>query len=107
MRRTGTRRSHKIGDQVMRVVADILSAEVEDPRLESVTVSGVRMNSDLTVAEILYTFHGDKERRGEIEAALNKASGFIRSRLSKRIKAKRVPELRFEHDEYLEDMVYD
>ena len=108
MRRTASRRSHKMGDSIMRDVAEILETESWDPRIEGVTVSGVRMNSDLSVAEILYSpsFMQD-ENADEVQAALDKASGFVRTKLAKRMKSKRVPEIRFVRDSFLEDMVYD
>ncbi len=89
----------------MREVAEMLSTEAADPRLASVTISGVRMNPDLSVAEVLYTV-GPGGDRAEAEAALAKAGGYLRGKLGRRLKSKFVPELRFAHDEYLEDVIY-
>lgn len=108
MRRTASRRSHRVGDAIMREVAEILETESWDPRIEGVTVSGVRMNSDLSVAEVLYSpsiMH--EENADEVQEALDKASGFVRSKLAARLRTKRVPQIRFVRDSFLEDMVYD
>jgi len=107
MRRSDSRRAQRLGDLIMREVASMLAVETADPRLELVTISGVRMNSDLSVAEVLYSAAGDAKRMEEISRALQKASGFFRGKLGKRLKIKKVPELRFLHDEFLEKMVYD
>jgi len=107
MRRSDSRRAHRLGDLVMREVASMLVLETADPRLELVTISGVRMNTDLTVAEVLYSAAGDEKRKAEIEKALHKASGFLRGKLGQRLRIKKVPELRFIYDDFLEKMVYD
>ncbi|NJB66991.1 ribosome-binding factor A [Desulfobaculum xiamenense] len=107
MQRSDSRRSHRLGDQVMREVASMLFKEVSDPRVEMVTVSGVRMNKDLSIAEILYTVPGGPEQREDAAKGLAKAAGFMRSLLGKRLKSKSIPLLRFVYDDYLEDMVYD
>jgi ribosome-binding factor A len=92
----------------MREVAEILETESWDPRIEGVTVSGARMNSDLSVAEVLYTPSILNDDAPEaVQEALDQAAGFIRSKLAARLRTKRVPRLRFVRDEFLEDMVYD
>lgn len=105
MQRTGSRRSHRMADQILREIAQMLATEVADPRLELVTVSGVRMNSDLSVAEVLYSV-SDAADREIVQQGLEKAAGYLRSALGKRLRSKFVPRLRFRHDDFLEDMVY-
>jgi ribosome-binding factor A len=95
-----------MGDQIMREVATLLVEEAHDPRLQLVTLSGVRMNANLRIAEIFYTVSGDAEHRREVQAGLEKATGFLRSSVGKRLKLQFTPELRFTFDEFLEDVVY-
>ena len=89
----------------MRVVAELLTTETADPRLAMVTVSGVRMSKDLSVAEVLYSVPMGADP-AEIEAGLNKAAGFFRSRVGRKLKSKFTPTITFARDEFLEDMVY-
>ncbi len=105
MRKGTTRRSHRLGDQIMRELAEIVVKDMRDPRLEFLNITGVRMNSDLNVAEVLYTHING--RTPDLEEALEGARGFLRSELGRRLKLKYVPELRFIWDEFLEKMVYD
>lgn len=107
MKRSNSRRSERMGDVILREIARLLAEEIADPRLELVSVSGVRLNADFSVAEILLTYSGDEQRHKEVQAALAKAGGFLRSRLGKALDAKKVPELRFRYDDFLEDMVYE
>ena len=106
MKTSTSLRSIKMGDQIMREIAIMLIEDIADPRLEMVTISGVRMNKDLKIAEVLFTLSDEKDRVMEAQEALQKAGGFIRSKLSRRIKVRQVPELRFVHDNFLEEMVY-
>lgn len=105
MKLSESKRASRMGDLIMREISMMLMEEVRDPRLEFVTVSGVRMNKNLEVAEILFTASADADI-DSIKTALKKASGFMRSQLGSRMRVRRVPELRFVHDTFLEDMVY-
>lgn len=105
MQASGSRRAHRLGDQIMRLVAELLATEVADPRLSMVTVSGVRMSKDLSVAQVLYTVPMGADP-AEIEAGLNKAAGFFRSRVGRALKSKFIPSITFARDDYLEDVVY-
>lgn len=96
-----------MGDQIMQVLATLLVQEVEDPALALLTVTGVRLNRDFSIAEILYTHIRGREAEPEITKALERAKGFLRGRLGKELKLRGVPDLRFSWDTFLEDMVYD
>jgi len=106
MQASNSRRAIRMGDQIMREIGTLLVQEAADPRLQLVTLSGVRMNSNLRIAEIYYTVSGDVEHRKEVQAGLEKATGFLRSRLGRILKLQYTPELRFIFDEFLEDVVY-
>jgi ribosome-binding factor A len=105
LRRTETRRSQRLSDLLLRELAAMLARELGDPRLEEATLTGVRLNPDLTMAEVLYSVH-DATHRAEVQTALDKAAGLIRRKLAGRLTLKHMPELRFRHDDFLEDMVY-
>jgi len=106
MKASTSRRAVSMGNQVMREVATLLVEEAQDPRLQLVTLSGVRMNANLRIAEIFYTVSGDEAHRKEVQAGLEKASGFLRSQIGRRLKLQFTPELRFIFDDFLEDVVY-
>lgn len=106
MKHGPTRRSTRLADQIARELAMALSQEVFDPRLELVTISGVALNSDLTVAKVYYTLSGDEARLAQAAKGLEQAKGFLRTLLGQRLRMKFLPELRFFRDTYLEDMVY-
>ncbi|GAB7079016.1 30S ribosome-binding factor RbfA [Megalodesulfovibrio paquesii] len=106
MKRTDSLHARRMSDQILREVAEILAREMGDPRLEGVVVSGVRMNPNLRMAEVLYTMEPDEARREAAAKALHLATGRIRSLLGQRLRSRALPELRFELDSFLEDVIY-
>ena len=102
-----SRRSFRLADMIQRELAQLLQEEIQDPRLELVTISGVRLNSDLSIAKVFYTCTDDPIRLEEIAVSLGKAKGYLRNLLGKRLNLRSTPELRFERDIFLEDMVYE
>ncbi|ACV67790.1 30S ribosome-binding factor RbfA [Desulfohalobium retbaense] len=107
MHRGTTRRAQRMGDTIMREIGHLLVEEAKDPRLQLVTISGVRMNRNLQVAEVLFTHPEGRDKEQEIITALESASGFLRTALGKRLRLRFVPQLRFTWDTFLEDMVYE
>lgn len=106
MKRPESRRSTKLADQIVREMATALVEDVQDPRLELVTISGVALNADMSIARVYYTLSGDEARLAAAAKGLEQAKGFLRTLLGRRLRMKFVPELRFARDTYLEDMVY-
>lgn len=107
MRGSPSRRAIRLADMIQRELAQFLQEEVQDPRLELVTISGVRLNADLSIAKVFYTCADDPVRQEEIAVSLSKAKGYLRTLLGKRLNLRSTPDLRFERDVFLEDMVYD
>ena len=94
-------RSVRVADRIQREVALLVVHEVADPRVGDVTVSGVDLSPDMSQARVLVTPGRDADGRASVDA-LNRAAGFLRSRLGRRMRLRRVPRLVFEHDRTLE-----
>ena len=94
-------RSERVADQIQREVAEIISQELEDPRIGRVTVSGSSLSKDLSNATLYITLPVDGDVKRVLEG-LNRASGFVRRRLGQRVRMRYVPRLRFAHDATLD-----
>jgi ribosome-binding factor A len=94
-------RSERVADQIQREVAEIISQELEDPRIGRVTVSGSSLSKDLSNATLYVTLPADGDVKRALEG-LNRASGFVRRRLGQRVRMRYVPRLRFAHDATLD-----
>lgn len=97
-------RHERVARQIQRELALIIQREVKDPEVGFVTVNDVAVSRDLAVARIyvgvLTTLEGADKATSV--GALNRASNFMHSQLSKRMRMRNVPELRFILDESVE-----
>ena len=94
-------RSDRVADHVQREIALLVAHEVADPRVGDVTVSGVDLSPDMRHARVLVTPGLGTDGDASVDA-LNRAAGFLRSRLGRRLRMRRLPSLVFEHDRTLE-----
>ena len=98
--RNGYARIDRVKEQVMRELAELVRTELKDPRAGFITINDVEVSRDYSHATVYYTvLNGDRAASAQ---ALEKAKGFLRSELSRRITVFRTPELLFEDDESLE-----
>ena len=96
------RRADSVEGLVRREVSDIIRSRVKDPRIGFVTVTAVRMSDDLRYAKVYVSILGDERERGESLRVLERASGFIRGELGRRIRMRHVPEIGFQYDNSME-----
>jgi len=94
------KRTDRLGDAIQRVLAKLIQFEVRDPRIGMVNINDVVVSRDLANARIFVTFVGrdDEDECEKAAAALNKASGFLRSQLSKELDIRKTPSLQFKYD---------
>ena len=93
-----------VGDEMQKVLSDIINNKVKDPRIPFLTsVTGVKMSPDLTHATAAISVYGDDKQKKDCLDAINHAKGFIRREMCKQINLRVAPELHFELDNTLED----
>lgn len=96
------KRAIRVGDQILKEIAVLLLNRVRDPRIRSVTITGIRLSDDLKTAKIYYSVMGEKNAVGKAQAGLDSAKGFIKRELGLRMSLRYVPEIRFVYDASLE-----
>jgi ribosome-binding factor A len=92
------KRASRVADQIRIEVADILMRKTKDPRVGFVTVTDVTLSSDLRSARIYITTLQNEQEEAETFNGLDKALGFIRAELGRRLKLRYTPELSFHKD---------
>lgn len=95
-------RRQRLGDQLQVELALLIQREIRDPRVGFVTVTEVRMSGDLQHARVYVSILGGGEQKEESLAALDRARGFLKVQIGKRMRLRRVPELHFTVDETLD-----
>ena len=91
-------RARKLADRISQIVAEMLERRVKDPRLGFVTVTESRLTNDLREAKVFYTVYGSDAARADTAAALDSATGIIRSEVGRQLGLRHTPSLEFVAD---------
>ncbi len=89
--------NRKVDEIAREVIANILLFDVNDPRLQMVTITGCKVSYDRAYCDVYYST--DPDRYAEVSAAFASSKGHIRSLMAKQLDWKQAPELRFHLDE--------
>lgn len=95
------KRCDRVADLIQREIADLLLRRVKDPRVANLTVTGVDVSADLQHARVFYCIMGgnsDENSRKHASLGLEKAGGFIRQEIGKRLRLRYIPQLDFQYD---------
>ncbi len=93
--------NRRVNEQAREVISEILLFEISDPRLDMVTITGVEVSYDRSVANVYYST--EPSRYTEVTQAFNAAAGRIRSLMAKKLSWRVAPELRFHLDESVDN----
>lgn len=97
-------RSARIGTQIQQVISEILVKKTKDPRLSGVTITDVRMSSDLSCANIYFSVtRGDSKKQEDAQKGFKSARGFFKKVIGSQLKLRYTPELKFFYDTTLEN----
>lgn len=95
-------KTDRIASLLMKEISEILQNEVYDEDIKFVTITAIKLDTDLSLAQIYCTVF-DKNKKDKCIHDLNAAKGFIKSELVKRkLEIRRIPDLRFIYDESID-----
>ncbi|MGD9538976.1 MAG: 30S ribosome-binding factor RbfA [Alphaproteobacteria bacterium] len=100
-----SQRQLKVGELIREALSDaLMRGHLRDPVLQGVTitVTEVRPSPDLKHAKV-YVMPLGGAHGAEIVAALNRAAGYLRHEVDRRVELRVSPELRFEPDESFDE----
>jgi len=95
-------RPDRVGDQIRAELSTLLARTVRDPGIGFITLTTVRVTTDLQLARVYYTVLGDGRARRDTGRALVRATPFLRRQVAARLGLRRAPELVFQYDESLD-----
>ena len=96
------KRAVRVGDQLLREMAELLMLKVKDPRVKRTTLTGIHLSNDLENAKVYYSVLGGDRAVREAQAGLDSAKGFIKREIGLRLALKYIPDIIFKHDRTLE-----
>ncbi|HEY3131351.1 MAG TPA: 30S ribosome-binding factor RbfA [Acidobacteriota bacterium] len=88
-------RSARLAEEIQHVVMELIPYGLDDPRVEAVSVTKVKMTADLKLAKIFVEVRGDRSAKDRALRALEHARGYLRQELAVQVNVKRIPELAF------------
>ena len=97
-----TLRTERINDLIRVELSDLLRRKLKDPRVGSVSVTAVSTTPDLGQARVRISLLEPSTETATL-AGLDRARGFLRGELGRRLRLKKVPELLFEMDQTVQE----
>ena len=92
------RRTARVGQALREELSQLISFEMNDPRLKSITVADVLVTPDGRQATIKVEVFGSAEEQADALTALQGSAGFLRHQVASRMELRHAPELLFLSD---------
>ena len=90
-------RMDKVNSQIKKKLMEIIQDEVDDPRLDFVSITRVDTTADLRESKVYFSVLDNDFAR--IDTIFSRMKGFLRAQLGKRVRLKILPQLTFVPDE--------
>jgi ribosome-binding factor A len=94
-----SRRVQKAAEAIREVVSMAILADLNDPRIEGVTVTYVDVSPDMRTAKVHVSIMGDETSQRLCLHGLRSAAGYLQQKISNRIDTRYTPRVKFELDQ--------
>ncbi|OQX81208.1 MAG: ribosome-binding factor A [Candidatus Omnitrophica bacterium 4484_70.1] len=91
-------RLEKVNSQIKKEITKIIQEEIDDPRVEMVSITRVVTRADLREAHIYFSVLKEEEAK-DVSKILNRMRGYLRRILGRKMRIKILPSLRFFPDD--------
>ena len=91
-------KQERIASIIRKNISEIIQFGIKDPHLGFISIPEVKVSKDFSYATVYVSFFKEEDIEPSLEV-LNKARGYIRSELAKKLDIRRVPEIRFVLDD--------
>ncbi len=95
-------RAERVSVKIQSHLSELLLRKVSDPRLEMVTITGVKLTDDLRHAQVYFCVSGGKKAKYEALSGFRSALGFLKKSLAAKLGLQYMPALSFQYDESLD-----
>lgn len=97
----GFSRKDRVSEQIRRELAELIRTELKDPRVGMISLTDVEITADYAHAKVFFSTLAEGDNLSEVQTGLQKAAGFLRRELGKRIRIHTTPQLQFVFDQSL------
>ena len=95
-------RQRKIESELQRALSELISRDVNDPRVGNVTITAVDVAPDMKSARVYFVPFASRNPREQVQEGLTRAGGFLRAEVAKRLGLRYTPRLEFVFDESID-----
>ncbi|HKX84902.1 MAG TPA: 30S ribosome-binding factor RbfA [Pyrinomonadaceae bacterium] len=99
------RRPERLAEALKDEIAEVVGFELDDPRIETATVTEVTVADDLRDAKVYVVVEGEETEIKEALKALQHAAGFVRQQVAMNLSLRYAPHLHFVRDTAEENAV--
>ena len=92
------RRPERLAEVLREEITEIVGFEMEDPRLQAVTVTDVVVAEGMREAKVYVVVQGSEDEIKESLKALQHAAGFVRQQVALDLDLRHAPQLNFVRD---------
>lgn len=92
-------RADRVAGEIQRVVSEILKKDINDPRVKSVSISGVKVTKDIRNARIYFIMTEGKYTKEDAAEGFKSALGYIKRSLATQLGLRYMPGINFYYDE--------
>lgn len=92
----------RMSGRIQAILSELLLREVADPSLQNITITDVELDPELMYARVYVNALGEESRSDDVMHGLERARGFLRREVGKRVRLRKTPELVFIWDDTLE-----
>lgn len=92
------RRPERLAEALKEEIAEVVGFELEDPRVEAVTVTDVEVSEDLRDVKVFVLVNGTEEQIDAALKALRHAAVFVRQQVAMNLSLRHAPHLHFARD---------
>lgn len=95
-------RTARVREEIKKEASDIIQRRLKDPRIGFTTVTDVEVSQDLRHVKIFVSVLGNEEAIAQTLEGLERAKGFIRTEIGRRIRLRHTPEIQLVLDRSIE-----
>lgn len=96
-------RTRRVAELLKHELAEILKTDINDPRVNDVVLTRVKVSKDLGIAWVYFNTY-KMSNMLDIQIGLDKSKGFIRKKLMEKVHMKKLPQIIFERDDTPEEV---
>lgn len=92
------RRPERLAETLREEIIEIVGYELEDPRIQSVTVTDIVVSDNLRDAKVFVLVEGDESEIKDAITALHHAATYVRQQVALNLNLNHAPRLHFARD---------